>query len=91
MAHRLTQGAVEFGLVAEKAPSQEAFAKQLGTTQSNVSRLKRGQRLPGRDLALRIKTVCGIAPESWSQPSRKRVPAVKSRAPALATAPRSAA
>jgi plasmid maintenance system antidote protein VapI len=59
-----TRGRREFAAAIEGLGTTGA-AKALQVAPSMVTRLRSGERLPGRALSVRIAAVLGVQPEAW--------------------------
>lgn len=59
-----TRGRREFAAAIESMGTGTA-AKALQVAPSMVTRLRSGERLPGRSLAVRIAAVLGVQPDAW--------------------------
>lgn len=49
---------------------QQELARELGCSQPHLSHILHGNRLPGRQLAVRIERFCGIPVAAW-EPTRR--------------------
>lgn len=47
--------------------SGRALSRLLGAADNAVSRIETGQRLPGRDMAIKIHETTGIDPAEWNK------------------------
>lgn len=56
-----------------KGLSGRALSKRLGVATNAVCRIENGNRLPGRDLALKIYSETGINPADWNAKTKAAV------------------